>query len=375
MKNKKLNILFVLENYYPMFGGAETVFINLCEGLAKKGHEVSVVVQKLPDTKSYEVRNKVKIYRVNSYSRYFYPFVAVPLVWRLSKNADIIHTTTYTGAGPAWLAAKLRRKPIIITILEVLGKKWNFTLPWPSSLFHRILEWTIIKLGYDKYSCISESTQKDLIKYVKKEKTQVIYNGFDWQFWDPKKYDGKEIRRKLALDDNYVVFFYGRPGFSKGFEFLVKAMPKIVEKIHDARLLALVTQDKQYQKRFKKIMKIVKDLKIEPLCNILSSAPIKELPNHVAAADVVVVPSLTEGFGYTTLESCAMGKPVVASNVGSIPEVVFGKYVLVEAKNPDAIAEGVVNIYNRKWLTSPKKKFNWVNNINEHTKIYKKVLK
>ncbi|MEM3126728.1 MAG: glycosyltransferase family 4 protein [Candidatus Woesearchaeota archaeon] len=371
---KKLKLLFVLENYYPLFGGAETVFVNLCEGLAKKGHEVRVVVQKIPGTKNYEVKNKIKIYRVDSFSRYFYPFVAIPLVWKLAREADVIHTSTYTGAGPAWLAARLQRKPIVITMHEVLGKKWSLTLPWPSSWLHHFLEWIIVKLGYTKYICVSKNTQNDLLNYVKKQKTTVIYNGFDWKFWNPKKYSGNEIRRKLTLSDNYVVFFYGRPGFSKGLEFLIKAMPKIVDKIPDARLLALVTQDKQYQKRFKKIMKIVKDLKIEPLCNILPSTSAKELPNYVAAADVVVVPSLTEGFGYTTVESCAMNKPIVASNVGSIPEVIFGRYVLVEPKNPDAIAEGVLKVYNREWLTSKKKNFSWKKNIDEHLKIYQRLI-
>jgi len=53
-----------------------------------------------------------------------------------------------------------------------------------------------------------------------------------------------------------------------------------------------------------------------------------ELPSYIAASDCIVVPSLSEGFGFAAAESCAMGKLIVASNVASLPEVVSGKFYL-----------------------------------------------
>ena len=81
------------------------------------------------------------------------------------------------------------------------------------------------------------------------------------------------------------------------------------------------------------------------------SVPYNFLPEQIMASDCVVVPSLSEGFGFSAVEACAMGKPVVVSNVASLPEVVSGQYVLVEAKNPKAIAKGVVQVFDAgPWL-------------------------
>jgi len=88
----------------------------------------------------------------------------------------------------------------------------------------------------------------------------------------------------------------------------------------------------------------------------------------------VIVPSLTEGFGFTAAESCAMNKIVVASNTTSLPEVVSGKYTLVEPGNSEAIANGIIDAYNNKYKKSKKKFFLIRDNINNYEDIYTKIL-
>ena len=55
-----------------------------------------------------------------------------------------------------------------------------------------------------------------------------------------------------------------------------------------------------------------------------------ELQSYIAASDCIVVPSLSESFGFAAAEACAMGKPIVASNVASLPEVVSARFILIE---------------------------------------------
>ena len=86
---------------------------------------------------------------------------------------------------------------------------------------------------------------------------------------------------------------------------------------------------------------MISDLHIEDQIILLKPVPRSELPNYIAAADCIVIPSLSEGFGLTAAEACAMRKPVVASKVGSLPEIISGQYVLIEPKNSEAIADGV----------------------------------
>jgi glycosyltransferase involved in cell wall biosynthesis len=61
----------------------------------------------------------------------------------------------------------------------------------------------------------------------------------------------------------------------------------------------------------------------------------------VACADVVVAPSLAEGFGSVHSEVCAMGKPLITTQVAAIPEVVSGKVVFVPVASSQALVEGI----------------------------------
>ena len=69
-----------------------------------------------------------------------------------------------------------------------------------------------------------------------------------------------------------------------------------------------------------------------------------------------------------------MGKPVVVSNVGSLPEVVWGEYVLVEPRNPKAIAEGVRRVYAGEVTTGKAMDFSWGRCIDGYEKIYEELV-
>jgi glycosyltransferase involved in cell wall biosynthesis len=96
----------------------------------------------------------------------------------------------------------------------------------------------------------------------------------------------------------------------------------------------------------------------------------EELVKHIAASDCVVVPSLTEGFGLIAAETCAMNKPIVCSRAGALPEVVSGKYVLVDPKNPEGIAEGVERIYRDEVKETERKYFYWEECVNKYLQTY-----
>lgn len=374
-----MKILFVLENYIPHIGGVEIVFKNLCEGLTKLGHEVSVVTHRLKNTKRFEIINGVKVYRVDCFhSRYWFTFLSIPKVMKLAKKADLIHTTTFNGAFPAWLASMLLRKRCIITIHEVWIGKWNklTEMNWLNAKLHDLLEKLIYLLNFDRYVCVSKSTQRQLLERgINKNKTEVVYNGVDYGHWNPEKYDGKKIRKELNLDKNYLYLFTGRPGISKGLEYLIRAVPLISKRIQNSKLLAIVSKDKAYEKRYKYILDMIKELKIEDKIILHNPVPYKELPDYVKAVDCVVVPSLAEGFGFAAAEACAMGKPVVASNTTSLPEVVSGRYVLVKPRSSEGIAKGIEMVYKSQTMKSELKRFELQNNIDSYLLIYRRLIK
>lgn len=371
-----MKILFVLENYLPNIGGLETIFKNLSEGLVKKGHDVSIVTHRIKGTKKRENINGVKVYRVNvpSFgSRYWFTFLSVPTVIKLAKNADIIHTTTFNAAFPSWIASKILRKPSLITVHEVWVGKWKeFTDMNPLSAFaHDSLERMIYTLNFNAYVCVSESTKKNLIKVIGNKKNIFrVYNGFDYDFFNPKKYK-KIDKRKLGIDKkDFVCLAYGRPGVSKGFDYLIKAVPKV--RIKNFKLLLILSKDTRYKKIIGLINKL--NSKYKDKIRVLKPVQRKQLNRIIRTADCVVVPSLTEGFGYAAVEACALGTPVVVSNTTSLPEVVFGKYVLVKPKSSEAIAIGINMVHDKSYIKTKKKLFTIQKNVNGYINIYKNLL-
>ncbi len=370
-----MKILFVLENYLPHIGGVEIVFKNLCEGLAKKGHDVTIVTHQLPKTKKRETINGVKVVRVPcNDSRYLFTFLAVPTVYKLAKKADVIHSNTPNGGPPAWLVAKLLGKPVILHVHEVWVGRWqelsNFS---PLRAFlHDLLERLTLILPYSRYSCVSESTAKELRKAIPwSKRIRAIHNGFDPTIWKkPRTAEVLKLRKKLGLEKSFVIHSSGRPGTTKGFEYLIKAFPKIKKEIPNAKLVLMLSKEKQYVHKIEEYKEMSdKDvIFVEPV-------QYKELPVWKQMADCNVVPSTTEGFGYAVIESSATGKPVVASDTASIPEVIYGKHLLVKSKSPTAIAKALVQVSKGKYKTSKEKSFPWSRNILLHEKLYKELIR
>ena len=75
----------------------------------------------------------------------------------------------------------------------------------------------------------------------------------------------------------------------------------------------------------------------------------EKVPQYLAIGDCFVLPSLKEGFGIAILEAQAVGLPVIATNVGGIPDIIKdGKTgILVPARNPEAIAKAIFKIYSQ----------------------------
>lgn len=374
-----MNILFVSEYYPPHVGGVEFVFKNLAERLAQLGHNISLVTSKLPDTPKYEEINDVKVYRVcvpNKGSRYWFTFLSIIKVWKLAKDADIIHTTTWNAAFPAWAVSKLRNKPCMITVHEVNAPIWKYlNKSHINLLFHRLFEKMIFLLSFTMYISVSKYTRDCLIRFfdIQTKKIKVIYNGIDYDLFDPTKTNRLKIRKELNFKNSFVYMYFGRPGFTKGLEYLIRAVPLILKKIPNSKLLLILANDPK--ERYEMILLLIKKLHLEHQIILLNPVPREELPNYISAVDCIIVPSLSEGFGFTAAEACAMEKPVVSTDVGSLPEVVSGRCVLVEPGNPEAIAEGVEKLYKEKVEDNGKKIFSWDECVGEYLEVYEESIK
>ncbi len=374
-----MRILFVIENYLPHIGGVEVVFSQLAQGLAKKGHEVTVLTHRIKGTAKKGIINGVKIERVSCLgSRYLFSFLAIPRAIQLAKNSDIVHTTTFNGAPPAWIAAKICKKPSIITVHEVWLDFWSTLTEMNiiSRTVHQLLEKLIYLLEFDRYVAVSKFTKNDLLRIgIQKKKVTHVYNALDYKLFNPKNYSKKNSRKKLGIPNNQFTYFaYGRPGISKGFEYLILAVAKISKEIPNSKLILMLSKDPAYNKRLNALKELIEKEGVKKNITIIEPAARRELPETIIAMDCVVVPSIREGFGFAALEPCAMGVPVVSTNAASLPEVVHGKFILVPPKDSNRIANAVIDVHRKKYKKSPAKIFSADKNISGYLAEYQKAL-
>jgi glycosyltransferase involved in cell wall biosynthesis len=372
------NILFCLDYYYPHLGGAEVLFTGLAEGLAREGFHVRVLTQKVPGTLDYEVRNGVEINRISCFgSRYVFTLRVTTKLLRLAESADIIHATTFASTLPAWFVAKITGIPLVLTVHEVWVGLWKQVSDAGSisNFLNDKIERFIYWFNYQNYIAVSNSTARALLKLgIPHSKVHVIYNGLDYDFWSPHGHDRAAKRESLGLQDHFTFFFSGRPGCSKGLPILLRAFAEI-HKLHpDVRLLALVSRAKAVKKGFQEAEKLIEKLHLQDAVNLHEPVPPEEVPDYVYCADTVVVPSLSEGFGFAAAEACAMQRPVIVTDNASLPEVVSGKVLTVPPNHVEALAYAMERAIQDDFQLIPEKRFLLSTNLNQHIALYNSIL-
>ena len=201
----------------------------------------------------------------------------------------------------------------------------------------------------------------------------MIYHGVDYSIWNPQVQE-KSLNKLFNLDSGQKIFLYnGRPGQTKGVFVLLEAIRKIKNKIPRDFKFGFILSRKPEGER-KKFENLVHEYDLENLVKITDSLPYPELPGYRKNAFAFLVPSLTEGFGFAAAETCALGVPVIASDAGSLPEVVGGKALFFRSGNADDLAEKIMLATKDKFENIPEKKFEWETAINEVEKMYQEII-
>ena len=372
-----MKILFILDLYKPHIWWVEILFENIVNRVVEKWHQVKILTSRYDKNlpKFEKLENWVEIYRVWS-SRYSFMFACLKKWIKLAKWADIIHWTTYNSAIPASIIWRLSKKKVVLTCHEIFWKLW-YRFMWWKWFFFKSFESLIFKFHYDKIICVSNYTKNSLRIHfgISDDKLITIYNWVDYDWWDRKNFPENEIktiRKKYNLEKNYVWVFFGRPGISKWLIYFVKAIPEIIKKIPNFKAILNVSESPN--NKADDVRRFINENRIEDRIVWLWWVKYKELGNYILAADVAVVPSLVEGFGFAAAETCAIEQQLICPNVAALTEVVSWKINFVEPSNPHDIAEKMVDFYNGKYSKIDRKEFLWEDNINQILDCYKKLL-
>lgn len=193
---------------------------------------------------------------------------------------------------------------------------------------------------------VSDHVRRQLITAgLPPDRIVTIYNAIDVASFASLVANGNLApwRRELGLSaSNFLVTIVGRLTPEKGHADFLQAASEIYRAIPESRFLVVgggpLATDLQSQAR---------SLGLGGIALFLGY--LEDVANVMAVSDVIVISSRREGLPNVLLEALSLGKPVVATEVGGIPEVIEDREtgVLVPAGNPEALAQAVIELYNR----------------------------
>jgi glycosyltransferase involved in cell wall biosynthesis len=235
----------------------------------------------------------------------------------LRKNLyHIVHTHNSKAGFLGRLAAKLAGVPVIVHTIH------GFAFHDEEPLWRQMLFRNLERLGShwsDRMIFISQPLIDWALKdhIVGEEKITKIYSGIQLDKFHPVKSEEKDrIRRKWALKkEEAVVGIVSKLWEGKGHTVLIEAFKLLKEKIKDAKLV-IVGEGYLYDELFR----LVGNNGLRE--SVLFTGFQMDVSEIIATFDVAVLPSFFEGMGRVILEAMAMEKPVVASRVGGIPDLI-----------------------------------------------------
>jgi glycosyltransferase involved in cell wall biosynthesis len=350
----KEGILIISVGFRPQVGGLETHLDDLCEYLRGHKHKVFVVTYQPITTKAQglgiEEDRNLEIHRIpwfghNWYHRleryplilfiYLFPRLFIASFFMLLKRhreVAVIHAHGIIPTMVTKIVARVFRKRCVMSTHTIYSLKER-------PLLARAMKW--ILSSFTVILPLAQLSKDELVALgLPEEKFRIYTHWVDLERFRPLGQD--RCKAELGLEGRFVVLFVGRFIEKKGMGVLLetsKMVPAVTFAfIGDGPLSGKILQAGRAQD------------------NVLyfGRVPYDELAKYYCAADIFVVPSqYEEGFGRVVAEALACGTPVLASNMGSLSQLVTPSVGVTVAPTGENIAEVVNDLYqNRKKLTT-----------------------
>jgi teichuronic acid biosynthesis glycosyltransferase TuaC len=340
--------------YYPQLG---TFIKQSIDSIASQNVDITVIspkplvvpysafpyhnFSKLPrieHTEKYDLHYPRYIYAVPK--KYFYPITGISYAYFVSRYAikninpkpDLIHAhfSYPDGFGMIGLAKKWNI-PLVISALGTIERKVAYEGSYTSRQIIKAMNFA------DQVLSVSEDLKLHIVNLgVNENKVTVVSNGVDTEKFKPL---GKEKARSLLnlpVNKN-IVLFVGALRSIKGVDYLIEAAKNFVNTNTE---LYIVGRDDGLKKS---LVKRTHELKITDFVKFTGPVDHEDIPLWISSSDILVLPSLSEGRPNVVLEALACEVPVVATNVGGIPELMINGETgyLIPAKSSQELSKKV----------------------------------
>ena len=372
-----MKILMLTWEYPPrVVGGISRVVYDLSHRLIKDGHDVTVVTYRDGEVPYYEDDKGVKVYRVDNYM--IQPNNFIDWILQLNFNMvekasqiiaeqgkfDVIHAHDWLVANAAKTLKHSFDIPIVATIHATEAGR-NSGIREPNQKYINDTEWM---LTYEANEVIVNSnymkSEVQRLFGLPFEKINVVPNGVNLN-----KFTGMDrdytFRRRYAMDNEKIILFMGRLVYEKGIQYLIEAMPKVLNSYHDAKLVIAgkggMLDELKAQADY---------LGISNKVYFAGYMNGKDVERMYKAADISVFPSTYEPFGIVALEGMLAERPIVVSDAGGLGEIVEHGVTGMKSYcgNPNSIADSILELlFNpelcdnivKKAKTKVKENYNW----------------
>lgn len=219
--------------------------------------------------------------------------------------------------------------------------------------FWQLSIWSAISIFASKaIIAISNSTKSDIVRHYpsvagKIHVTHLAYDPSRFNIQVSEK-DVRRVKNKYSIAENYVLYL-GTLKPSKNIVGLIEAFSKVAGKFPGTKLVIAGKKGWMYEPIYQK----AQELGLLERVVFTDFVSEEDKPALIKGARAFTIPSFWEGFGLDALNAMACGTPVVASRVGSLPEVVGEAGILVDPNDTNSIAAGITEV-----LSASAKKYN-----------------
>ena len=319
-------------------GAVDTAYFrNIAMGLAERGH--TVVLSTLGRHLAPNWVNAAAGVQYSSLGinrRTLYPLAVARLALQLRMNrCDVCHAHLFDGGLVGIAAARLARIPV-----GVLGRHHHDHHQMKGRPAHVRVDHLSARLAHCTVApSHAVSDHMKTVEGLESTRIEVIHYGFDYSEIARAASRSAAVRRAHGMESAFIIGFTGRLVPDKGLAYLLEATRLLVNEIPGLRLILVGDAGSSW------LHSAIRDHDLSE--RVLLTGFRRDAPRYMASMDLAVHPSLSDSFPQALIEAMAVGTPVIATNVGGIPEIVSHNLtgVLVPPGDASPLARAILDLY------------------------------